>query len=148
MLVFLNLLRQERALGPILFHKISITRGDLPLACDAISLRFKSRQYLCAKISTRKMWLNRHSSEFQHSTYWALCCHSLRQARTENGGEREGHGWAVSTSRAEELVNEIANARMGKKRRMRGPQKGAHRVATVRAAVLDGRLGAGQLHTA
>ena len=147
MLVFLNLLRQERALAPILFHKISMTRGDLPLACDALSLRSKNRQYLCAKISTRKMWLNRHSSEFQHSTYWALCCHSLRQARTENGGEKVGHGRAVSTSRAEELVNEIANARMEKSAEC-GPQKGAHRVATVRAAVLDGRLGAGQLHTA
>jgi hypothetical protein len=46
----------------------------------------------------------------------------------------------VSTSRAEGFVDEIANARMGKKQRMRWSPTGAHRVALVRAAVLDGRL--------
>jgi hypothetical protein len=46
----------------------------------------------------------------------------------------------VSTSRAEGCVDEIANARMGKKQRMRWSPHGAHRVALVRAAVLDGRL--------
>lgn len=46
----------------------------------------------------------------------------------------------VSTSRAEGCVDEIANARMGKKQRMRRSAGGAHRVAMVRAAVLDGRL--------
>ncbi len=50
MLVFLNVLRQERALGPGLFHKISITRGELPQACDALSLRSRNRQYVCVKI--------------------------------------------------------------------------------------------------
>ena len=48
----------------------------------------------------------------------------------------------VSTSRAEGCVDEIANARMGKRQRMRWSPRGAHRVAVVRAAVLDGRLGA------
>jgi hypothetical protein len=47
----------------------------------------------------------------------------------------------VSTSRAEGCVDEIANTRMGKRRRMRWSPRGAHRVAVVRAAVLDGRLG-------
>jgi len=46
----------------------------------------------------------------------------------------------VSTSRAEGCVDEIANARMAKRRRMRWSPRGAHRVATVRAAVLDSRL--------
>ncbi len=46
----------------------------------------------------------------------------------------------VSTSRAEGCVDEIANARMAKRRRMRWSPRGAHRVAVVRAAVLDGRL--------
>jgi hypothetical protein len=46
----------------------------------------------------------------------------------------------VSSSRAEGCVDEIANARMGKKQRMRWSPHGAHRVALVRAAVLDGRL--------
>ena len=48
----------------------------------------------------------------------------------------------ISTSRAEGCVDEIANARMGRRQRMRWSPRGAHRVALVRAAVLDGRLGA------
>ena len=46
----------------------------------------------------------------------------------------------ISTSRAEGCVDEIANARMAKKQRMRWSPRGAHCVATVRAAVLDRRL--------
>jgi hypothetical protein len=46
----------------------------------------------------------------------------------------------TSSSRAEGCVDEIANARMAKRLRMRWSPKGAHRVALVRAAVLDGRL--------
>jgi hypothetical protein len=46
----------------------------------------------------------------------------------------------ISSSRAEGSVDDIANARMGKRRRMRWSPKGAHRVAVTRAAVLDGRL--------
>ena len=49
-------------------------------------------------------------------------------------------GQPVSTSRAEGCVDEIANARMAKRRRMRWLPRGAHRVAIVRAAVLDSRL--------
>lgn len=63
-------------------------------------------------------------------------------------GRRRRQGKAVSTSRAEGLVNEIANVRMGKKQRMRWSPRGAHRVATVRAAVLDGRLSARHLNAA
>jgi hypothetical protein len=54
---------------------------------------------------------------------------------------RRYHGkQPVSSSRAEGCVDEIANARMSKKQRMRGSPRGAHRVALIRAAVLDGRL--------
>jgi len=56
-------------------------------------------------------------------------------------GSRYRAGRAISTSRAEGLVDELANARMAKGRRMRWSPRGAHCVATVRAAVLDGRLG-------
>jgi hypothetical protein len=65
-----------------------------------------------------------------------------------NYAKRKQQGRAVSTCRAEGLVNDIANTRMGKKQRMRWSPRGAHRVATVRAAVLDGRLSAGQLEAA
>ncbi len=46
----------------------------------------------------------------------------------------------ISTSRAEGCVDEIANARMSKRQRMRWSPRNAHRVAVVRAAVLDHRL--------
>ena len=55
-------------------------------------------------------------------------------------GRRYRNGLAVSSSRAEGCVDDIGNTRMGKRRRMRWSPKGAHRVAVVRAAVLDGRL--------
>ena len=46
----------------------------------------------------------------------------------------------VASSAAEGCVDEIANTRMGKKQRMRWSPRGAHRVVTVRAAMLDNRL--------
>jgi hypothetical protein len=55
-------------------------------------------------------------------------------------GARYRSGLAISTSRAEGCVDDIANTRMGKKRRMRWSPRGAHRVAVTRAAALDGRL--------
>lgn len=45
-----------------------------------------------------------------------------------------------SRSRAEGYVNDIVNSRMTKRRRMRWPTVNAHRVTTVRAALLEGRL--------
>jgi hypothetical protein len=60
-----------------------------------------------------------------------------------NYGVRYRSRLPISTSRAEGCVDEIANARMAKKRRMRWSPQGAHRVATVRAAVLDGRFKTG-----
>jgi hypothetical protein len=55
-------------------------------------------------------------------------------------GTRYRSGWPISTSRAEGCVQEIVNARMAKRQRMRWSPRGAHRVATVRAAVLDSRM--------
>jgi hypothetical protein len=49
-------------------------------------------------------------------------------------------GQPVSTSRAEGCIDEIANSRMATRQRMRWSPKGAHRVAVVRAAMLDRRL--------
>jgi hypothetical protein len=55
-------------------------------------------------------------------------------------GERYRSKLPISTSRAEGCVDEIANARMAKKQCMRWSPRGAHCIATVRAAVLNGRL--------
>jgi len=62
------------------------------------------------------------------------------EAALINYGSRYRADRPVSTSRAEGWVDEIANARMAKRRRMRWSPRGAHRVAIVRVAVLDGRL--------
>jgi hypothetical protein len=73
-------------------------------------------------------------------------CDDLRRYLANNTGslidygERYRSKRPISTSRAEGCVDEIANARMAKKQRMRWSPHGAHRVAVVRAAVLDGRL--------
>ena len=75
-----------------------------------------------------------------------LHCQELRTYLANNGsalihyGTRYRAGRPISSSRAEGSVAEIANARMAKRRRMRWSPRGAHCVASVRAAVLDGRL--------
>ena len=56
-------------------------------------------------------------------------------------GQRHRAGEPISTSRAEGTVNQLVSARMNKRRQMRWPPRGAHRVLQVRAAVLDGRFG-------
>lgn len=65
-----------------------------------------------------------------------------------NYGRRYRNGLPISSSRAEGCVDDIGNTRMGKRRRMRWSPKGAHRVAVVRAAVLDGRLTSAYRRTA
>ena len=73
-------------------------------------------------------------------------CDDLRRYLANNAGslidygERYRSKLPISTSRAEGCVDEIANARMAKKQRMRWSPQGAHRISVVRAAVLDGRL--------
>jgi len=57
-----------------------------------------------------------------------------------NFGRRHRNGLPISSSHAEGSVDDIANARMGKRRRMRWSPKGAHRVAITRTAILDGGL--------
>jgi hypothetical protein len=75
-------------------------------------------------------------------------CDDLRRYLASNTGSLIDYGaryrskLPISTSQAEGCVDEIANARMAKKQRMRWTPQGAHRVAIVRAAVLDGRLSA------
>lgn len=73
-------------------------------------------------------------------------CRELYTYLANNWGALTNYGWLhrngfpISSSRAEGCVDDIGNARMGKRRRMRWSPKGAHRVAVTRAAVLDGRL--------
>jgi hypothetical protein len=73
-------------------------------------------------------------------------CDQLRRYLANNTGslidcgERFRSKLPISTSRAEGRVDEIANARMAKKQRMRWSPQGSHRVTVVRAAVLDAQL--------
>ena len=75
-----------------------------------------------------------------------LHCQELRTYLANNDsalidyGTRYRAGRPISSSRAEGSVAEIANARMARRQRMRWSPRGAHCVATVRAAVLDDRL--------
>ncbi|MEP3329758.1 ISKra4 family transposase [Sedimentitalea sp.] len=73
-------------------------------------------------------------------------CQFLHSYLANNMGSLTNYGWRyrrglpISTSRAEGCVDDIGNARMGKRRRMRWSPEGAHNVAVARAAALDGRL--------
>jgi len=75
-----------------------------------------------------------------------LITHEAETPRTNNieslvnYDRRHRSGLPISSSRAEGSVDDIANARMGKRRRMRCSPRGAHRVAVTRAAALYGRL--------
>lgn len=64
-----------------------------------------------------------------------------------NYGQRYRNGLPVSSSRAEGCVDDIGNARMGKRRRMRWSPQGAHRCAVTRVADLDRRLSVTNLTT-
>lgn len=76
-------------------------------------------------------------------TYLDLNAHAL-----VDDGRRQRAGLPIATSCAEATVNSLVNARMNKRRQMRWSPHGAHRVLQVRAAVIDGRLSAGQMRLA
>ncbi len=114
-----------------------IWHGQTHRALEALGIlfRFVMQARDCAAGDTREPALSTAARTMDLQTYLT---HNL--SALVNYGHRRRQGKSVSTSRAEGLVNEIANVRMGKKQRMRWSPRGARRVATVRAAVLDGRL--------
>lgn len=114
-----------------------IWHGQTHRALEALGslFRFAMQARDCAAGDTKEAALSAAGRTMDLQTYLT---HNL--AALVNYGHRRRQGKAVSTSRAEGLVNEIANVRMGKKQRMRWSPRGAHRVATVRATILDGRL--------
>jgi hypothetical protein len=70
-----------------------------------------------------------------------LCSHlANNRDNPTNQGQRHRRGLPVSSSRAAGCVDDSGTPHMGKRRRMRWSPNGAHRVAIVRAAVLDARL--------
>jgi hypothetical protein len=55
-------------------------------------------------------------------------------------GERHRAGKLISTAMAESAVNQVINARMCKRQQMRWTPRGAHLLAQVRCAVINGDL--------
>ncbi|MDA9865213.1 ISKra4 family transposase, partial [bacterium] len=114
-----------------------IWHGQTNRALDTLDVLFRFamrvREYTYGKLEDAALSVASRAMELR--TYLS---HNL--SAIANYGRRRKQGKAVSTSRAEGLVNEIANVRMGKKQRMRWSPRGAHNVAVVRAAVLDERL--------
>jgi hypothetical protein len=53
-------------------------------------------------------------------------------------GRRHRKGQAISSAMAESAVNQVINARMCKRQQMRWTPRGAHLLAQVRCAVLNG----------
>ena len=68
-------------------------------------------------------------------------CIETNKGALINHGQRHRAGKPISTSRAEGTVNWLVSARMGKRRQMRWPPRGARRLLQVGTAVLDGRFG-------
>jgi hypothetical protein len=73
---------------------------------------------------------------------------SLNAMALVDYGRRYRAGLRIASSGAESVVNSLVNARMNKGRQMRWSPQGTHRVLQVRAAVMDGRLHAGQMRIA
>lgn len=103
----------------------------LMIDCDRLRAKTKEQRAAASRVIARCQELYTYLS----NNFDALINYGLRY--------RNGH--AISSSRAEGCVDDIGNARMGKRRRMRWSPKGAHRVAVTRAAVLDGRLSVSQI---
>lgn len=122
-----------------------IWHGQTARALDALETLFRFGMHVRGQTcgNSREAALSAVARTMELRTYL-----ENNHAAIVDYGRRRRNGKAVSTSRAEGLVNDIANSRMGKKRRMRWSPQGAHRVATVRAAVLDERLGEGHLRAA
>ena len=79
------------------------------------------------------------------STLWLnlrrLCCYIDNNAGSlVNHGARYRKGLSISSSIAESAVNQMVSHRMAKHQQMRWTDEGAHRLALVRAADLNGEL--------
>ena len=106
-----------------------------------------------AYMAGNAIWLNGESGRARTERFIQLVREletylTLNAAALVNYDRRYRAGLRIATSGAESIVNNLVNARMNKRRQMRWSPRGAHRVLQVRAAVIDGRLGAGRLTVA
>jgi hypothetical protein len=82
---------------------------------------------------------------YEYSTLWwnlrRLSCYIANNAGTlVNYGARYHRGLPISSSIAESAVNQVVSHRMAKKQQMRWTDEGAHCLAQVRVADLNGDL--------
>jgi hypothetical protein len=104
-------------------------------------------------IAANAIWLNAPRGKVRIDRFIQLASElrtylSLNAMALVDYGRRHRAGLRIASSGAESVVNSLVNARMNKRRQMRRSLQGAHRVLQVRAAVMDGRLYAGQMHIA
>ena len=83
--------------------------------------------------------------DLEYATLWwnVHKAHCYLQGNTRflvNYSARYRKGLAISSSIAESAVNQVVSLRMAKKRQMRWSDAGAHALAQVRAADLNGEL--------
>ena len=82
---------------------------------------------------------------YEHSTlYWNLrrlyFCIENNDRTLVNYAARHHKGLLISSSIAESAVNQVVSHRMAKKQQMRWTDEGAHYLAQVRVAVLNGEF--------
>ena len=82
---------------------------------------------------------------YEFNTLWwnlhTVSCYLRNNEHTlVNYGARHRKGLPISSSIAESAVNQVVSHRMAKKRQMRWTDEGAHCMAQVRVAVLNGEL--------
>jgi hypothetical protein len=99
------------------------------------------------------IWLNGQSKRARIERFLQLASEpethlTLDAATLVDYGRRYRAGLRIATSGAESVVNSLVNARMNRRQRMRWSPQSAQRVLQVRAAVIDGRLRAGELNVA
>ncbi|MGU7771740.1 hypothetical protein ACV229_16410 [Burkholderia sp. MR1-5-21] len=94
--------------------------------------------------------LAREGYEFK-TLWWNLntvSCYLKKNAGTlVNYGARHRKGLPISSSIAESAVNQVVSYRMAKKRQMRWTDEGAHCMAQVRVAVLNGEFSPHRIST-
>ena len=104
-------------------------------------------------MAANAIWLNAPRGKVRIERFIQLASElriylTLNATALVNYGRRYRAGLRIASSGAESVVNSLVNARMNKRRQMRWSPEGAHRVLQVRAAVMDGRLHAGQMRIA
>ena len=97
-----------------------------------------------ARIKTLDASLLARQGDESSTLWWTLrrlCCYIDNNAGSlVNYGARYRKGLPISSSIAESEVNQVVGHRMAKERQMRWTDEGAHRLAQVKVADLNGEL--------